>query len=378
MTIKKIIIPIGSLGSVIILIFLSLLNGCSSPSGTLDLSPKTSVAIASAASAAPTVTPIVLKYAPSTTQLYPQIGASLTILNQVNLIENLTNGRLKIEIYWSETLARATELTAAVNSGLVDIAEIRPYGESNKLPLSTVGEMPGISKDLWALLYAYYDLSKQDPLVSEMAKYKMRPIGTFLSQENQLISKVPIRTIADLKGKKVSAGGIGSDILKSLGAVPVNMSPVDQNQGLLQGVIDAILAPIDAMYAFKFYEFGKYVTNFSLGPRIQPIVINQDSWNRLPPDIQKTIIDAAPKMNDLAYTSILNDTNEVVLKTFASSNVEFINFNSEDQAKINQALAAYGETWAENQERVGLSGKKVLSDYKNLAAKYAKVSPYKR
>jgi TRAP-type transport system periplasmic protein len=399
----------GSLLLVIILTSLTFL-GCSSPTTSTPAAPKTSAPAAPATSApapatsapatvsstsaaaspapkppastpaasAPAANVITLKYAPSTLQPSPMLGQTLTISTQAKLVETRTSGKIKVDVYWSETLAKASDLSSAINSGLADMTHLRPYGEPGKLPLSTVGEMPGISNDQWALLWAYWDLIRQEPLSTELAKFKARPVWTLLTQEVQLISKSPIRTLADLKGKKVAAGGIAAEELKSLGAVTLSMSPVEQSQGLLQGTIDGIVAPIDAMYAFKFYESGKYVTNMALGPRLQPVVINQDAWNKLPADVQKVFNDISTDCINLSYTTIIKDTNEAVLKEFANNKVEVIELSATDKAEIRKIQSAYADKWAADQEAKGLSGKKVITDYRALAAKYETTSPYKK
>ena len=375
MEMKKVNILAGSLGLIIILIALTFLGSCSSSPPAASTSPK---ATAAASTSAAAINPIVLKYAPASLQPSPILGQTLTVTEQLKLLEARANGKIKMDIYWSETLAKATDLTSAISSGLTDMTHLRPYGEPGKLPLSTIGEMPGISDDLWALSWAYWDLIRQEPLSTELAKYKARPIWILFTQQVQIISKAPIRTLGDLKGKKVAAGGIAAEELKSLGSVPLSMAPIEQSQGLLQGTIDAIAAPIDAMYSFKFYESGKYVTNFALGPRIQPVVINQDTWNKLPADVQKTFTDSVPDMINLAYTTIIKDTNEAVLKELANSKVEIIELSAADKAEVQKIRAAYGDQWADGQEKAGLPGKKVLADYRTLAAKYEQTSPYKK
>lgn len=323
--------------------------------------------------------PVVVKVAPSTLPPPPAFGQTLVIDSQLKLIGTVTKGQVKPEIYWSQTLAKATDLTTAVQTGLADMALIRPYGEPGKLPLSSIGEMPGISTDLWALLWAYWDLVNQDPIKSsEMAKFKMRPIWTIFTQEVIIISKGPIRTLADIKGKKTSAGGIAAEILKSLGAVPLAMSPTEQYEGLLRGTIDAIAAPPDAMQVFKFYDAGKYITNLPLGPRLQPFVINQDTWNKLSADTQKGITDALPDLINLSYKKIFEDTNGPVFKEMKAAGVQIIDLPAGDLAEVEKIRAAYADKWAADQEAKGLAGKKVLADYRSLAEKYEKKSPYKK
>jgi len=306
------------------------------------------------------------------------IGQTLVITDQTKLLETRSNGQIKIDIYWGQTLAKATELSAGVASGLIDMTHLRPYGEPGKLPLSTIGEMPGIGDDLYALSLAYFDLVRQEPILSELNKYKCKTVYTLFTQEVDLISRVPIRTLADLKGKKIASGGIAGEELKQLGAVTLAMSPVEQSEGLLRGTIDAISAPIDAMSSFKFYDSGKYVTRIALGPRIQPIVINQDTWNKLPAGVQQVFNDSAKELIDISYKDIIIVSNEQIWKEFANAKVEVIELSAADKAELKKIQSAYGDKWAADQEAAGLPGKKVLADYRALADKYIQTSPYKK
>jgi TRAP-type transport system periplasmic protein len=374
-----------SLTLILVLIAVVLLGSCSTPAPVTTTATQTATTTATVATTTTTtstattvINPIVLKYAPSTLAASPVLGQTLVLVDQIKLLESRTNGQIKIDVYWSQTLAKATDLATGVNSGLIDMTHLRPYGEPGKLPLSSVGEMPGISTDLSALQYAYFDLVRQEPIASELAKFKCKPVYGLMTQETNIISRVPIRSLADLKGKKIAAGGIAGEELKQLGAVTVAMSPVEQGEGLLKGTIDGIVAPIDAMYSFKFYEGGKYLTVMNLGPRIQPIVINQDAWNKLPANVQQVFNDSAHDLLDIAYVDIIKNSNDVIWKEFANSKVEIINLSAADVSAIQQIQSAYGDKWAADQEAAGLAGKKVLADYRSLVAKYEKTSPYKK
>jgi TRAP-type transport system periplasmic protein len=394
MEIKRLNILVGCIGLIIVLVSLTFLGGCSSSPASTSVTTTTAASTTTSATATTPVTTktstststssstaanqIVLKYAPASLQSSPVLGQTLTVTEQFKLIQDRANGKLKVDIYWSQALVKATDLASAISSGLADMTHLRPYSEPGKLTLSTVGEMPGVSDDQWALVWAYWDLINQEPLVSELGKFKARPIWTLLTQELQIVSKTPIRTLADLKGKKINAGGIGGEELKLLGATILNMSPVEQSEALLRGTIDAIAAPYDAAYSFKFYESGKYITNISLGPRVQPVVMNQDTWKNLPADMQKVFTDSAADCINISYTSIIKETNDIILKEMKAANVEFIDLNAADKATIRKMQADYGDKWAAAQDAAGLAGTKVLADYRKLVAKYEPLSPYKK
>lgn len=346
------------------------------PAPTTPTTPTTPAPAPTTPAPAPAVKPIVLKLAPSTLPPPPAYGQTMVVQANAELIKQRTNGRVIVEPYWGQTLAKATELTSAVQTGLADLGWIRPYGEPGKLPLSTVGEMPGISADLWSLLWAFWEISNMEPLKSEIAKYNMRPILTFFTQEIQLITKVPLRTVADFKGKKVASGGIAGELLKNLGMVPLAMAPPEQYEGLLRGTIDAISAPIDAMDTFKFQDAGKYLTITNLGPRLQYCAINNDSWNKISPQDQKAITDLVPEFINAAYTKVMVDSNGPIMKNFAAAGVEVINLSASDMAQIQVLRDSYGEKWVADQAAKGLDGRRVLDAYRSIAAKYESRSPY--
>jgi TRAP-type transport system periplasmic protein len=307
------------------------------------------------------------------------MGLTLTATEFARILETRSNNKVKFEIYFSETLAKGTELVSAVQNNIANMAFLRSFAEPGKIPLATISELPGISSDMWALLSAYTDLMNQDPLAAELAKYNMKPISSVMIMEQQLIARVPIRSMADLQGKKVASSGIAADVLKGLGAVAVNVAPPEQYEALLRGTVDAICAPQDAIQAFKFYEAGKYfIANVAISPRVHPVVMNTDAWKSLPPDVQKAFTDAVPDLLKSAYETITIQTGGAAMKAMLDNKVEMINFNDADLAKVQKARADYADKWAADTNAKGLQGTKILADYRALAAKYEPLSPYKK
>jgi TRAP-type transport system periplasmic protein len=382
-----------------------ILGSCSSPSPTPTPSakppaPATSAAPAPATSAAPApatsaapppvtsaapkpstaaAAPIIIRLAPTTSPPPPAMGLTLTATEFARILETRSNNKVKFEIYFSETLAKGTELVSAVQNNIANAAFLRSFAEPGKIPLATISELPGISSDMWALLSAYTDLMNQDPLLAELSKYNMTPLSSVMIMEQQLIARVPIRSMADLQGKKVACSGIAADVIKGLGATAVNVAPPEQYEALLRGTVDCICAPQDAIQAFKFYEAGKYfIANVAIAPRVHPVVLNTDTWKSLPPDVQKAFKDAVPDLLKSAYETITIQTGGAAMKAMQDNKVEMINFSDADLAVVQKARANYADKWAADTDAKGLPGKKILADYRALAAKYEPLSPYKK
>lgn len=382
---KQKLIKSGVILLALVLLLSILSMSCSSGSSTVTTAITTTAtsttAVTSTATATTTTTatvkPIIIRLAPTTTGPPPAMGITLVATEMARILEERTNGRVKFQIYWSETLAKGTELVSAVQSGIADMAYLRTFAEPGKMPLSTVGELPGITTNNWVGCMAYNDLIHQEPILSEMAKYNMKPYSTFGILYQQVISKQPIRSLAEMKGKKIAASGVAAKVWSELGATVLSMSPTEQYDGLSKGTIDAISVPKDAIKTFKFYEAGKYFVNIYTVPRLHPTVFNQKFWDSLPADIQKIFTDAVPDLIKSAYECQDIQTADAAWKEMQAANVEVIEWSADDLAKINQVTGSYADTWARETDAKGLAGTKLVSDYRVAAAKYETLNPFK-
>ena len=103
----------------------------------------------------------------------------------------------------------------------------------------------------------------------------------------------PLRTVEDLKGKKIRVGGnVTGRIIAALGGTPVQLPPTEAQQAMASGVADGITFPIELIEFFKITPVikstvlipgGLYTDTFWLG-------INEAKWNALRPE-QKAAVE---------------------------------------------------------------------------------------
>lgn len=96
------------------------------------------------------------------------------------------------------------------------------------------------------------------------------------------MSKSPVRALEDLKGMDLRASGGAAQILKAWGANPVGMPMPATVEALQKGVVQGLFSSLEVMKDFKFAQTFRYatVTNTVIYPFA--VVMNMDSWNRLP------------------------------------------------------------------------------------------------
>lgn len=318
---------------------------------------------------------IVLRMAPSTTGPPPARGMTVVYADLMKELEKRTNGRIKVDIYWGQSLAKARDLVTATSTGICDISKVSAHFEPGKIPLSNVA-YHGIGSHIFPRAMAFWDLLKQEPLLSEYSQYGLIPICIAFVTDTSLLSRDPMRSIADIKGKKISSFGMAGESIDMLGGVPIMMSPPEQYDGLKKGIIDGLTAPCSAVNDFKFYEGGKYYLTLPLAGEVCPIVIRKKAWEGLPADIQKIITDSAYDLNKMAFKE-LEDEDALAMKEMKANNVEFIKPSPADMAELKRVQAELADKWAESLEKKGMPAKKLLADLRTLTEKYEKENPFK-
>lgn len=323
--------------------------------------------------------PVTLSMAPINVPPPPAKGLTDFFTKWGNLVETKTNGRVIINIYFGQTLAPVNQIVNAASTGVADIGAVAAAQEPGKLPLDMVAQLPGFGTDYWAQSMAFWDLMNQDPLKSQYASFNLLPLSLDFIADYYLISKTPINSVADLKGKKFQATGFVADTLAGLGAVPIAMSPPEQYEGLQKGTIDGDSAPYSAINDFKFYEVAKYIVQYPFGGRLQAVLVNKNSWNKISPQDQKIIL-------SLLSDSIQNNVDAFFAKDqplypitpqmIQDNGLHIIKASAADIEAIKKVQAGQGDKWAADTDKKGLAGSKILADYRALVDKYAKKSNF--
>jgi TRAP-type transport system periplasmic protein len=209
-----------------------------------------------------------------------------------NKIEEATKGRVKIEPYWSQTLAKGTDAWNAVKSGIADMGWCVHGFWPDMTPLADVINLPALpfktgekgSEVLWRLYDKFPEFQRQYKDVHVLILHTSAPYIL-------ITNKKQVKTLEDIKGLKIRAlGGVATDQMRALGATPLLIPMADTYMALDKGVIDGMAAPWEAIYSFRLYEVVKYYTMVSLsGAGVDSIPVNKVKWDSLPKDVQQAI-----------------------------------------------------------------------------------------
>ncbi|PKM21608.1 MAG: ABC transporter substrate-binding protein [Gammaproteobacteria bacterium HGW-Gammaproteobacteria-14] len=230
---------------------------------------------------------------------YPGLGTSPERF--ANLVRTMSNGRMDIRVFGANELVPPFEVFDAVSRGSAEMGHGAAYYWKGKhvaapffttVPFGfTAQEMNGWlhhggGQELWDELYAGFNL-------------KPFAAGNTGTQMPGWYNK-EINSVRDLAGLKIRMPGLGGEVIKRAGAVPVQLPGGELFTALESGVIDAAewVGPYNDL-TFGFHRIAKYYYYpgwHEPGPTLE-LIINKTMWDELPEDIQAIIRAAAAWAN---------------------------------------------------------------------------------
>ncbi|MBW2030977.1 MAG: TRAP transporter substrate-binding protein [Deltaproteobacteria bacterium] len=207
-------------------------------------------------------------------------------------VEKVTNGRVKVQTFPGDTLFKTkTDAVEAIKAGIADIGFMYAWAFAPQFDLTDVLSVPFVapnaevaSRATWRIYQKFPEVQKQWKGVKLLAVWTTDPY-IFITRDKQ------IKTMEDFAGMKMRmTGGMATKMMKLLGGTPMTI-PMPQNyENLQKGVIDGMAAPAEAILGFRLYEVVKYYTLVPTTLVTQEMIMNLNSWNRLPKDIQEAIM----------------------------------------------------------------------------------------
>jgi TRAP-type C4-dicarboxylate transport system substrate-binding protein len=209
----------------------------------------------------------------------------------VKQVEEATKRKVKIDVYYAQTLVKGRDIWNAVKTGVTDIGWCFHGYWPNMTPLSEVITLPSLpfrtaekmSEVLWKLYEKYPEIQKEYRDVHLLMLWTSHPY-ILISTKKQ------IKTLEDIKGMKIRVtGGPPTEQMKALGAVPVLIPMPDAYMALEKGVVDGMAAPWEPILGQRLYEVVRYYTIVPLSAVFFSMSMNRQRWDSLPKDIQEAI-----------------------------------------------------------------------------------------
>jgi TRAP-type C4-dicarboxylate transport system substrate-binding protein len=104
--------------------------------------------------------------------------------------------------------------------------------------------------------------------------------------------KSPIKDPREMAGKKIRVSPFYIPFMKALGASPVVLPPTEVYTALERGVVDGLGWPVSGVADNRWDEVCKYVIPYGVWQASIDLLMNLDTYNKIPPDLQKVLNDS--------------------------------------------------------------------------------------
>jgi TRAP-type C4-dicarboxylate transport system substrate-binding protein len=271
-------------------------------------------------------------------------------------VEADSGGTLKIQMFYGGTLGHFGVNYDRVVDGVADIGFILTAMAGGKLKQQDVASLPFETKSSTEAAVALWKLFEKGVTAPEFNQVK--PLGIWVFPNAALHTKDPVKTLEDVKGKKLVASNlIAGKIATALGATPLTFRPDEAYQAISRGTADGGLMPFTGMAVFKINEVTKHHLDEALGSDSALLFMNKASYDKLPPQAKAAI----DKHSYLPLTQKLGaKTTEEWERTRNIVKDRVVSLNPAEEKRWQAALAPIAKEWAANTP----GGAKVLEAFR--------------
>jgi TRAP-type mannitol/chloroaromatic compound transport system substrate-binding protein len=273
-----------------------------------------------------------------------------------NDFKEKSGGELTIKPFPAKSVAADNNaLFEAVKSGVLQGMNPWTLYWAGKIPATVFLSSYPMGPDQpaqWDTLF--YGLGMLQMARDIYAKHGMYFVGTIQHDANIIHSKVPINSLADMKGKKIRLpGGMVSEVFQQFGVSTVALPGSDIFPALEKGTIDAadFVGPA-VNYDLGFHQVTKYIL---MGPPgtmslYQPVdlmdlTVNMGAWKRLSKKMQ-AFVEEQVKAYSLTQYVAIQKANVDAMAKFEAAGSTVSRLSTQDADQFRKAAIPIWFNWA--------------------------------
>jgi TRAP-type transport system periplasmic protein len=267
-----------------------------------------------------------------------------------NFMENvnrLGEGKVSVTYIGADDVLPPFDQPEALVNGVFDVwygapnywAGVVPGGDITELsPLTVPDGGPG------SPLYDY--------MVELYAAKGVRHIGHAAGDPGEgahyVSTNFPVKSVDDLKGKKLRVAPLSRHFVQAAGAESVTLPPAEIFLAMDRGTVDGFSWPVaDAFTRYNWQTVTKYMINQPMYRSGGSVAMNLDKWESLSPEVQEILLKAIAETQKFAldwFDKNQKEQEAIMVK----DGMEILDISEEESqrwtAVANDALWAYYES----------------------------------
>jgi TRAP-type C4-dicarboxylate transport system substrate-binding protein len=280
-------------------------------------------------------------------------------------VSTASNGTLTVQTFYGGALGDFAVTYDRVVAGVADIGFLLARLAHGRFRQQGVAGLPFEAPSALAASAAMWNLYEQGVTAAEFDAVK--PLAVWVFPNAVIHSKDPVRSLADMKGRKLAAASpVLARVIATLGGMPVTLQPDEAYQALSRGIADGVLLDYTGMATFKLQELARHHVDVPLGAEPALLVINRKRYDSLPPPARAAI-------DRYSYSGLSQRLGRAADAEGDEKRVLVMNrlvvLHPEEEERWKRAVAAVAEEWARDTP----DGANVLASFRKeiraLAAK---------
>jgi TRAP-type C4-dicarboxylate transport system substrate-binding protein len=279
-------------------------------------------------------------------------------------VQEKSKGSIEITLHTAESLFKHADTMQAVRSGQVDMAELQLTQFANQEELYNFESLPFLATNYDDTM-KIWDAAK--PFVEKrLARDRIRILYTVPWPPQAFYAKKELKTLDDMKGLKFRVyNKLGARMAELFGAQPVLVGGGEVPQAFATGMINSMITSSAFGASAKAWDFVDHFHDVQAWLGMNQILINERSFQRLKPDEQKIIADAAKAAAERGLR-LSKEANEAEKATLAKNGMKVLAATPEFMEAARKASAPLVEEWAKT---VGDDARQILAKYQELTKK---------
>ena len=285
---------------------------------------------------------------PKTASEYKAFSIFTDLVEQ--MVAKKAPGELKIQYIGGPEAVKSQDQAQACQRGMVDMifttnayyVSVLPDVDALKLSLFTPAEER--AKGAWAYM---------NQLHEKIGLYYLARLG--LGTQFHLYLEKPIKT-ADLKGLNIRVSPMYLQMVKGLGGNPIVIPPTEVYSALERNVVDGYCWPSVGIRDWGWDKQTKYVVDPGFYQVPNPLVMNLNTWNKLPKKLQDLLTESATEAEKKVvadFDNLAKQERPILLK----QGLQVITLPPAESEKY--LRVAYDEGWKDVLEKCPTTGPKL-------------------
>lgn len=285
-------------------------------------------------------------------------------------LEKRSNGKVKVELYYGGTLLDATNMLDGVQNKVADIGLAAISYETGKFPLLDISDMPNNYGN--AVTASKVANNLVDEFLAEQFG-NVQVLKTFATEPMYIQTSKKVDTLDSLKGLQIRASSSSLlKILEKFGAAGVGMSQAEQLEALQTGIIQGTITERGQLTDSQLAQYIDYISDYQLGITTLTAFMNKETWNSLPEDVQKIILELKEEIPEYAGKIMDEKAANALAEAQSQHGVQVVPLKDGEKEKFDAIIDEVRNEFIEEVNKKGYKGTEYAARIKELVEQYSK------